>query len=173
MAVTDKKNQHNLIGKNRIKMRVVEIYYGFTDYIHGVTTGKTQHHSLSGRNAYAICKTQKTPFIQTSPTLNDAIWRETSNTCYIKILCFWFHPLMWQLSLAPFLTIDTSMTFLLPATSFPALFLLICTLYPSERSCNNVLMIIDWKKLKACNANNQNIYLAHAILYKLSHKCAL
>ena len=46
-----------------------------------------------------------------------------------------YGPLMWQLSLAPFCTMETSITFLLPAISLPAGFLLICTLYPSERSC--------------------------------------
>jgi hypothetical protein len=56
MAVTSMKEQHNVKGANKIKMRVIEIYYGFMDYIHGVTTGKAQHHSLSGRNAYAICR---------------------------------------------------------------------------------------------------------------------
>jgi len=48
---------------NRLKLRVVEIYYGYMDYIQCVTTGKTQRHSLSSRNAYAICKPEKIPFI--------------------------------------------------------------------------------------------------------------
>jgi hypothetical protein len=52
--------------QNILKMRVVEIYYGFMDYMHGVTDGIKTQHSLAGRNAYAICKIEKTPLYQTT-----------------------------------------------------------------------------------------------------------
>jgi hypothetical protein len=61
MAVTKQKHRKDIRESKRIKLRVIEIYYGFMDYIHCVTTGKTQQHSLSGRNAYAICKIYNSP----------------------------------------------------------------------------------------------------------------
>jgi hypothetical protein len=44
-----------------LKLRVVEIYYGFVDYVHSVTTGRTQQHSLASKNAYVICKMLNVP----------------------------------------------------------------------------------------------------------------
>jgi hypothetical protein len=67
---TTEKKQSKVKGNDRIKVRVIEIYYGFTDYIRGVTTGKLQQHSLSSRNAFAICKIEKAPFTSQEMTMN-------------------------------------------------------------------------------------------------------
>jgi hypothetical protein len=52
-------------GKSRsdgvLKIRILEIYYGFSDYIQGISTGIVSQRSLSVRNAYAICRLLNNP----------------------------------------------------------------------------------------------------------------
>jgi hypothetical protein len=44
-----------------LRLRVVEIYYGFTDYLSGITQGCAQQHSFSTKNAYAVCRILNIP----------------------------------------------------------------------------------------------------------------
>jgi hypothetical protein len=44
-----------------LKLRVVEIYYGFSDYVRGITLGCAQQHSRSAKNAYAVCRMLNIP----------------------------------------------------------------------------------------------------------------
>jgi hypothetical protein len=50
-----------LSSKSTLRLRVVEIYYGFADYLHSISDGQTQRHSMSENNAYAICRIMNIP----------------------------------------------------------------------------------------------------------------
>jgi hypothetical protein len=61
-----RKNTRSKDPKERVKgrllrLRVIEIYYGFTDYLRGITHGCAQQHSLSTQNAYAVCRMLNVP----------------------------------------------------------------------------------------------------------------
>jgi len=73
VLVGQEKHKLHVKNGNLLQLRVLEIYHGFSDYLHGITTGVTLQHSLASQHSYAICKVFKSPVLQAQVGLMDSI----------------------------------------------------------------------------------------------------